>query len=675
MILTIVLILINNNAFAQNLRDALYFRTLEGIPILPSKLDTNAHINVGKYPIDIATNENFIYVANSDSNDVSVISIENHTKIGENILVGENPTDIAVNSVTSTVYVANSYSDSISVINGTTNEWMKNILVGNTPTAIAIGPHTVYIANSDSDSISVISQRNNSKIGENIPVGNTPTAIAIDYLTHFTPTVYVANSDSDSISVIDGTTNEWMKDILVGENPTDIALGPIRSLTVYVANSDSNDVSVISIENHTKIGENIPVGENPTDIAVDSVKYVIYVANSDSDSISELYSSPINKKVIKGKNTPVGDEPRAIAINEDISTVYVANADSDGISVIDGVSAKVVAGVKLQINPFNSGNIECNGLISPIQQYYYLYSGTSCIAKPNKGFEFLSWEENLKNNASQLINSSHPASTIFEDVDDLFHNTINYFGLDEILNITKPVEPQSILNVNKFGTFTATFNKLPPPLPPEYVATLFGVVVTTLIGSWLTPTIIGWRKAKKHQNNLSDYEKELRELYKDNKLDKKDISKLDRLRENILSGYAKGDLTKEQYDVLLKNISISYNEIFKEQINSLKKINNNDEKIKVLDEIKSDLNDAYSKEKIDKEHYDSLKNEISILYQEIFVTKINEINNISNYDNKIKVLNQTKNNIDEAYSKDKINEKHYNLLIEKISEGETNNRK
>jgi YVTN family beta-propeller protein len=655
MILTIVLILINNNAFAQNIGDALYFRTLEGKTILPSKSDTNAHINVGKHPIGIATNENFIYIANSDSNDVSVISIENHTKIGENIPVGENPTDIAVHSDTSTVYVANSDSDSISVIDGTTNEWMKDIPVGENPTDIAVhsDTSTVYVANSDSDSISVIDGTTNEwmkdiPVGENptdiavnsytstvyvansdsdsisvidgttnewmkdIPVGNRPTAIAIDY---FTLTVYVANSNSDSISVIDGTTNEWMKDIPVGENPTDIAVGPavgpFRS-PVYVANSDSNDVSVISIENHTKIGENIPVGENPTDIAVHSAIFAIYVANSDSDSISQLSLSPINKKVIK-VNIPVGDEPRAIAINEKISTVYVANAGSDGISVIDGVSAQVVAGVKLQINPFNSGNIECNGLISPIQQYYYLYSGTNCIAKPNKGFEFLSWEENLKNNATQLINSSHPASTIFKDIDDLFHNTINYFGIDEILNITKPVEPESILNVNKFGTFTATFNKLPPPLPPEYVATLFGVVVTTLIGSWLTPTIIEWRKAKKHQIRLNDYQNKLKYLYMDNKFDKSDIYNLDVLRDKVISGYTRGDITKEQYDVLLNIISTRYNEIFQNEINVVKNINNNDEKIKLLEEIQSDLNDAYLKKKIDKEHYDLLKEMISEL--------------------------------------------------------------
>jgi hypothetical protein len=102
-------------------------------------------------------------------------------------------------------------------------------------------------------------------------------------------------------------------------------------------------------------------------------------------------------------------------------------------------------------------------------------------------------------------------------------------------------------------------------------------------------------------------------LYKDNKLDKNDISHLNELREKVSSGYTRGEITKDQYDVLLNNVSIRYNEIFQNEINLLKDTSNNDEKIKLLNEIQSDLNDAYLKNKIDKEHYDLLKEKISEL--------------------------------------------------------------
>jgi len=174
----------------------------------------------------------------------------------------------------------------------------------------------------------------------------------------------------------------------------------------------------------------------------------------------------------------------------------------------------------------------------------------------------------------------------------------------------KSEESETIINITKFGNFTANFKELPPPLPPEYWSSLFTVVVTVLIGSWLTPTIIGWRKAKNHQNKLNNYQNKLKDLHKDNKLDKNDFDKLDTLREKVVSGYTRGDITKDQYDVLLKNLSIKYNEIFKNEIKSLKIPVKNEDTIKLMNELDSKLDDVYLEEKIDKEHHTLLKDKI-----------------------------------------------------------------
>ena len=264
---------------------------------------------------------------------------------------------------------------------------------------------------------------------------------------------------------------------------------------------------------------------------------------------------------------------------------------------------KLVLGIIFQVKPFNSGYIICDksspslgkSLIPPISQYFFILPDTQCTAKPYDGFEFLSWEENLNKNSTHLIKSSHPISPL-ESIKDFLN--INSYKSETKLKFTK------------FGSFTANFRKLPPPIPPEYIATLFGIVLTAFISSWLTPTIIGWRKAKKYQNKLNDYQNEIQDLYKDNKLDKNDIPNLDRLREKIISGYTKGDLTKDQYDVLLKNLSIKYNEIFNNEINPLKSTVNNRETIKLLNELHDKLDDAYLEEKIDKEHYSLLKDKI-----------------------------------------------------------------
>jgi YVTN family beta-propeller protein len=334
------------------------------------------------------------------------------------------------------------------------------------------------------------------------------------------------------------------------------------------------------------------VGKVPRDIAINERTHTVYVVNAHSNSVSVI-NGTTHKKI--GSDITVGKVPRGISINESTNAVYVTNRASNTISVIDGISNRVIAGVKFQISPFNSGNIECDGLSSLLSQYFYIYSGTNCIAKPYQGFEFVSWERNLNGTSSQVINVSRPASFLDSIADFLY---------------VKSDEQEAILNVTEFGSFTATFKELPPPLPPEYWATLFGVVVTAFISSWLSPTIIGWRKAKKHQNKLNNYQNELKDLYKDNKLDKKDISKLNKLRENIVSAYTRGDLTKDQYDVLLKNLSIKYNEIFKNKINSLKNILSNEDNLKLMDDLEAELDDAYLEEKIDKEHYALFKDKI-----------------------------------------------------------------
>jgi len=157
--------------------------------------------------------------------------------------------------------------------------------------------------------------------------------------------------------------------------------------------------------------------------------------------------------------------------------------------------------------PINAGFIECDkGKIkTPIAQQFYMWSGSECTAKPYPGFEFVSWQENLGKNSTQLIKIATPPSTL-DSILDFLH-----------MNADKP---ESKLNITKFGSFTANFRALPPPIPQEYVATLFTVVATAFVGSWLTPTIIGWRNARKQGSKLDYYHNEIKKMYNDAKIDK-----------------------------------------------------------------------------------------------------------------------------------------------------------
>jgi YVTN family beta-propeller protein len=160
-----------------------------------------------------------VYVSDFDSNVVYIIN-GNSYRI-EAVLGGpespsinvNEPSNIDVNPQTNMVYVAG--SDSISVINGTTNEVVRNIPMDSevTLTDIDVNPlsNMIYITgylNFDSTStfVSVINGTTNKVVDYNsiIHIGSSEE-IALNPKTNL---IYVVSSSSESVSVINGTTNE-----------------------------------------------------------------------------------------------------------------------------------------------------------------------------------------------------------------------------------------------------------------------------------------------------------------------------------------------------------------------------------------------------------------------------------------------------------------------------------
>jgi YVTN family beta-propeller protein len=447
---------------------------------------------------------------------------------------------------------------------------------------------------------------------------------------------YVANFRSNTVSVIDSDTNTVIKDIHVRDGPRFIeALA--GGGDVYVANFRSNTVSVIDSDTNTVI-KNITVGDRPRFIEA-LAGGDVYVANSGSDSVSVI--NPTNNTVIK--NIKVGASPGSIYGFGD--TVYVANSGSDSVSVINPVTNEVVAGVTFNINPFVGGQIICNGLDAPINRYFYVSSGTECIAKPNTGYEFASWVETFDGNSTRTINASTPTDSPLAALLDAFSN-----------------DPAASLTVNRFGNFTAYFKALPPPVPPQYWASLFTVVVTALVGSLLIPAVIGWIKSKKQTSRLNSFHQQMALVYSDSKLDENNTNQLNILSRNISDSYAAGKISNEQFTNLNNEVSIAYQEIFKKRIRSI-----TEQDLETVNKIRNDIIDAYSNGKLSIEHYTNLKNEISNTYQKIFKKRIESLT-----DPNTEVISKIKNDIRDAYSDGKITELHYNLLNEQISDMLTN---
>ena len=604
------------------------FNTLESIANQSNLLDSS-HITVGVYPVSISGSVDHVYVANAHSNTISVIDTPTNEVI-KTIPVGKNPSDIAGGG--RYLYVANSGqccppdpdSNTISMIDPTANIVKPtNITVGKGP--IQLFPHNgyLYVPNSESDTVSVINKTTDTVV-ETIPVGDGPRYMTSKSLNRSSDYIYVVSTShnisvinttantnkvidsihvpspseihagknyvyvisfNDTVSVIDPTTNEVNSTIAVGEVPTYITGS---GDDVYVANYGSNTISVINSTTN-QVYDNITVGKNPGYISSGGKADSVYVSNYGSNTISVI--NPANNTV---KTTiPVGKGPDYIFDNDELNVIYVANIESGTVSVINRETNKVLAGVTFDINPVSTGQINCNDLDAPTNIYLYVSSGTRCTAKGNKGFEFSSWVENLGNNSTKTINASITSGSPWVSFLDIFG--------------VKSDDPSATLYVNRFGNFTANFKSLPPPLPTAYWASLFTVVATALIGSLLIPAALGWFKSRRQTSRLKFYHQGMASLFEDGKSDEKDTARLNTLNNEISDAYSEGKINNEQYAKLKKDISVLYHEIFNKKLDSLKKSPGDDVGREVLlDEMKKEITDAYSKDKITELHYNLL---------------------------------------------------------------------
>jgi YVTN family beta-propeller protein len=314
--------------------------------------------------------------------------------------------------------------------------------------------------------------------------------------------------------------------ISVGTLPSAIDVNSYTN-TIYVANLGDNTVSVIDGNTNTKIGKDIPVGKLPFGISVYVVTNTIYVANSYGNTVS-LIDGTNNTKI--GKDIPVGKSPNGIGVNSNTNTIYVANNYDNTVSVIDGTNNTNI-GKDIPVGKLPLG-IGVNSNTNTIYVANNYDNTVSVIdGKANKVVAKVMFNIEPFNALITFL----PPPSIFDFILDFLH-----------MNTDKP---ESKLNITKFGSFTANFRALPPPIPAEYVATLFTVVATAFIGSWLTPTVIGWRKARTQRKYVKKC------------IDQ--IGKLDKnaMEDKIIEYYVEGKLSEDHRQLLKDKIAEYYGSI------------------------------------------------------------------------------------------------------------------
>ncbi len=154
--------------------------------------------------------------------------------------IGGDPRGIAVDAEGGRIYVTNSWTNDVSVIDAQNLQPVATIPVGLRPLDVAVGKEgVVYVANSGSDNVSRIHGESNRMLGV-VPLGLLPAGMAIDPETG---DVYVASPSTNSIFVLSG--EKVVREIPAGLHPSELALSPDGE-TLFVLNLVGGDLMAIS---------------------------------------------------------------------------------------------------------------------------------------------------------------------------------------------------------------------------------------------------------------------------------------------------------------------------------------------------------------------------------------------------------------------------------------------
>ena len=245
---------------------------------------------------------------------------------------GNAPFGMAYDPKNERIYVTNSESNTVSVIDTNTNSVLGNpIKVGMTPKGIAYDPENerIYVTNFGSDTVSIIDTNSNRVSGSTISVGTSPVGIAYDPVNH---RMYTANLDNNSLSVIDVTTNKVLdRQIELGMSPKGIAYDSNNKRMYVTSFAEKGRISIIDTNTNTLVGDSIEIGSVPQSIAYDSEDHRMYVTNYESNSVSVIDT---NSTLSESSSIDV-DAPYGLAFDHTKKRLYVSSPSNGLINVID----------------------------------------------------------------------------------------------------------------------------------------------------------------------------------------------------------------------------------------------------------------------------------------------------------------------------------------------------
>lgn len=247
---------------------------------------------------------------------------------------------LTADSLAGVMYVQNSNSNSISVVDLTTNTILRNITVEGMPHNIKLSEDqlTLYILTSDRDSGTIFMLNTTS----NELMKEIPTEVSVQDIAIFNGTMYASDVLGGKVLVMNAN-GTLIDEINVGSRPQYMEVRPDGQV-LYVTRL-GGPISVVDLEQKIVIKE-IDSGSMPHRLSFTNEGAILFVVNAESDTLSVIDSR--KHEIIK--TISVGDSPGYVALNPDETLAYVTNMDSNTVSIVD--ADKVVNEIPVGNGPY-----------------------------------------------------------------------------------------------------------------------------------------------------------------------------------------------------------------------------------------------------------------------------------------------------------------------------------
>ena len=317
----------------------------------------------GSFPEYSPDYREYAYITNSGGNTVSVLDLV-HMRGQAVLAVDPHPVALAVSRTRNEVYVLSQGQPgargSVAIIDAETNRVVRAMPVGKNPSALVLdaSDERLYVANAGSNTVSILDLRARRVVGV-LGTGEQPGAVAV---SPDNTTLAVANTHAGSVSLyeIGESSPPRMRASFAGcPGARSLSIVP-DSRKVFVACSTGRQVMVVGLRasplahahglpaaEHDRLIALLDVGAEPTGLIPKPDGGEIFVANSASDTISEIETG--TNEV--GGAFWIGAHPAGGVVSGDNTLLWVANSAADTVGVYAIDDGKLVNTIHTGVGP------------------------------------------------------------------------------------------------------------------------------------------------------------------------------------------------------------------------------------------------------------------------------------------------------------------------------------